>query len=337
MSNPARFQGLDVFWQLIKPQIQNRHEASLALAHWLLVGSGYKCLGHETELPADKDPSRAATELLPTDWNDRSSGFYSLLYIGNSQPSKMILLKLIPAASITDNIILGQILVSGGEEDVIPFEVNSASVIPEQWQVYASPTSFPQFKTFVDTIDKDVIDKLRSTKRGAGSGTGAAMPQPTGVGSADPTAARFIPVIPAMPAPAVPDPFAPLAPPPLSEFIPPRSGILPGGLGSRDLDPFHGTGGNIFGPRDIYPGGLPGSGVGFPGRPYRYDPPGPPEFMPAHPFGDPLGTGSFPNPPGVFGVGPRIRGPRPMRPFEPDPDHMRPPPGPGDDPDNMFM
>lgn len=46
----ARFQGMDVFWQLVKPQLQNRHEAALALAHWLLIGNGYRCVGHDIEV-----------------------------------------------------------------------------------------------------------------------------------------------------------------------------------------------------------------------------------------------------------------------------------------------
>lgn len=44
------FQGMDVFWASVKPQIQNRHEAALAITHWIIISNGYHCIGQEKEV-----------------------------------------------------------------------------------------------------------------------------------------------------------------------------------------------------------------------------------------------------------------------------------------------
>jgi hypothetical protein len=66
------------------------------------------------QFPTQEDATRVGSERLPENWNDRSAGFYSLLYIHPNQPNNMYLIKLIPAASINDDIIMGQILVREG-------------------------------------------------------------------------------------------------------------------------------------------------------------------------------------------------------------------------------
>ncbi|OQV25119.1 hypothetical protein BV898_00811 [Hypsibius exemplaris] len=344
------FQGIEYFWDAIKLQGQNRHEAALALLHWILVGNGYRCIGRDNQFPAARDESKLGSEKLPESWNDRSAGFYSLLYVHPNRPSNMYLIKLIPVGSTNDGAIVGQVLVFTAAEDVISFELDSHKFIPEDWKTTSSPTEFSEFKAFTEFVEKDILLKIRPKRVAQGVSSdsrddGRGFTSSTFIGQAQPPPSRHIPFVPD------------IGPPPLREFVPPGGNRNPFALGSRDLDPFSGMGGNIMGPGTFQPGGFPGAG-GMGGgliRPYRYDPILPPDagfpgggggfggpWQP--PRGDPLGM--FPgrgNPLGASVVGIPGMGmggvPRraPLQPGEPDPDHERPPPNPGDDLDNMFM
>ena len=125
------YQGIQYFWDAVKVQAKNRHEAALALLHWILVGHGYRCIGRDNEVcfaffaskryvmwffvclqfPAKKDDAKLGSERLPEGWNDRSAGFYSLLYVHPNRPANMYLIKLIPAGNANDGAIVGQVLV----------------------------------------------------------------------------------------------------------------------------------------------------------------------------------------------------------------------------------
>ena len=49
MTTP-NFQGMDTLWQIAKPQIHNRHEAALAITHWMVISNGYHCVGRESQV-----------------------------------------------------------------------------------------------------------------------------------------------------------------------------------------------------------------------------------------------------------------------------------------------
>ncbi|GAV04263.1 hypothetical protein RvY_14571 [Ramazzottius varieornatus] len=307
------FQGMDVFWASVKPQIQNRHETALAITHWIIISNGYHCIGQEKEIPSNENETRTGSELLPEKWNDRSEGFYSLLYTYPKEPKKMFLLKLVPGASITDASIFGQLQIP--KEDVVTFELNSNTFIPDDWQSSSSPRSFPEFKALADFVQKEIISKLKTSVGSAGSTGSDSRKLPS-------APSGFVPLQPPSqrPIPFMPDP---MAGPPLREFVPPSATTNPFALGSRDLDPFGGMGGNVMGPGN-FPGISPMGGM--PIRPNRFDPMVPPG----------VGSGFVPAYGPVLGPGGRVR-PAPRLPGEPDPDHARPMPPPGDDPSNMFM
>lgn len=271
--------GFETFYAASSSQLRSRLEYAVAVLHFSFIRDGYKCVGiGEDALSGAALNSARRSELLPRDWQSKSPQF-SFQYVKDGS-REVVMVKMIAVGNNNAELC---VTTWKGEnpQNTASITLPLSDVASEEWSqdIDYSGINLEKVESVVNTVKKNVLDKLFPVAIQTG-------PAPN---FNDPFASSN--------QPHVPDPWGiPGQVNPVRPFPGPQN---PFQIGSRDLDPFHGTGGNIF-----------------PGPGQMIDPSrGNPIYFPTSPDDiNPFATGR--------GSG-RGRG-RGMPGFTPDPDHMRP-------------
>lgn len=280
---PGSLFGWDLLYGSVEKDVKNNQDVLVCFVHLVLVSNGFKCIGLGDS--KNVDGTETKTESLPSGWNEN----YAIRYLYQGR------LYNLRATSMDDAVMINLIRVD--ERTVSTVQLNTRSVTQRSGSLCEM---IPDNATLVDTIKKQLIDKVVASSKTKESSSQTAPEVPSSVHSAD-----------------EPQPPRRHQPPffdPLARADPLAVGGRGAGVGSYDLDPFAGI--NPLRPFAAIPPG--GGGMLF-------EPPRGPRFEPG-----PAGLGV---PPGSVPPGARFdpfrppTGERfPRRPNNPDSDEM-PPPG----------
>lgn len=280
MSNPLF--GWDLLYGSVERDIKNNQDVLVSFVHLVLVSNGFKCIGLGDS--KNVDGTETKTESLPSGWNEN----YAIRYLYQGR------LYNLRATNMDDAVMINLIRVD--ERTVSTVQLNTRSVAQRSGSL---DEMIPENTALVDTIKKQLIDKVVASSKTKESASQTAPEVPPSIHSADePQPLRRF--LPPYERPRIPDPLG--------------LGGRAGGVGSYDLDPFAGV--NPLRPF----GAIPPGGGGM-----LFEPPRGPRVEPG-----PAGLGV---PPGSVPPGARFDpflpptgGRFPRRPTNPDNDEL-PPPG----------
>lgn len=272
--------GWDLLYASVEKDVKSNQDVLVCFVHLVLVSNGFKCIGLGDS--KNVDGTETKTESLPRGWNEN----YAIRYLYQGR------LYNLRATNMDDAVMINLIRID--ERTVSTVQLNTRSVAQRNGSL---DEMIPDHSALVDTIRKQLIDKVVASSKTKESSCQTTPEVPASVHSAEE---------PQPPRRHQPPFFDPLArPDPL--------GVGGRGVGSYDLDPFAGV--NPLRPLGVLPPG--GGGMLFePPRGGRFEPGGslgiPPRSLPPGARFDPF------RPPS----GERY----PRRPDNPDSDDA-PPPG----------